>query len=36
MKHAFASPWTALALGLALTVALYVLALRLIPHVKAS
>jgi hypothetical protein len=32
MKQAFDSPWTALAAGMALTVALYAVAQHLVPH----
>lgn len=32
MKQRLDSPWTALLLGIALTAALYALALRLVPH----
>ena len=32
MKQAFNSPWIALVAGVGLTVALYALALRLVPH----
>jgi len=33
MKEAFNSPWTVLAAGVALTLLLYALAQRLVPHV---
>lgn len=32
MKQALNSPWIALVLGVGITAALYVLALRLVPH----
>ncbi len=32
MKQRLDSPWTALTLGVALTAALYLIALRLVPH----
>jgi hypothetical protein len=32
MKHALTSPWTALAVGIALTLVLYAFAQRLVPH----
>jgi hypothetical protein len=32
MKQTESSPWVALTLGVAVTVALYALALRLVPH----
>lgn len=32
MKKTLNSPWAALALGIALTIVLYALAVRLIPH----